>query len=70
MWVTDGKSVAGPGLDLHRLRRIGNQPDRRTRSPRPGGEGAGILMRSGGTVYGLLVTVHLEPGLKWLHRNE
>lgn len=35
-----------------------------------GGEGAGILMRSGGTVYGLLVTLHLEPGLKWLHRNE
>ena len=36
----------------------------------PGGEGAGILMRSGGTVYRLLVTVHLKPGLKWLHRND
>ena len=35
----------------------------------PGGEGAGILMRRGGTVYGLLVTARLEPGLKRLSRN-
>lgn len=44
MWVTGGKSVAGPGLDPHRLRRIRNQPDRRTLLPRPGGEGIGPIL--------------------------